>query len=171
MRIELDKLEEYGGKFAHVYDVSELPLDDEEVRLVEPGEVSGRVRRDGKEVVLRGKLHAKLEVVCGRCLKPVELPISTEFTERFVRAVSWAAEDQHELRAEDLDIAVFDGEAIELDDLVREELLLAVPVNVLCHEDCKGLCPICGIDRNLNGCQCENDEVDSRWQKLKELQM
>jgi uncharacterized protein len=171
MRIELDKLEEHGGKFAHVYDVSDLPLGDAEVRLIEPGEVSGRVRRDGKEVVLRGELHAKLEVVCGRCLKPVELPISTEFTERFVRAVSWAAEDQHELREEDLNIAVFDGETIELDDLVREELLLAVPVNVLCSEDCKGLCPVCGIDRNLNGCQCENNEVDSRWQKLKALQM
>ena len=171
MRIEMDKLDEEGGKFAHVYEVSELPLDDAEVRLVEPGEVSGRVRRAGKEVELRGKLHAKLEVVCGRCLQPVELPISTEFTERFVRAVSWAAEEQHELRQEDLNIAVFDGETIELDDLVREELLLAVPVNVLCREDCKGLCPICGIDRNLKDCQCENNEDDTRWHKLKELQM
>jgi uncharacterized protein len=169
MRIELDKLEEDGGKFARVYDVSELPLDDAEVRLVEPGEVSGRVRRDGNEVVLRGKLHAKLEAVCGRCLKPVELPISTEFTERFVPAVSWAAEDQHELRQEDLNLAVFDGEAIELDELVREELLLAVPVNVLCGQECKGLCPVCGIDRNLSNCQCESNEIDSRWEKLKHL--
>ena len=169
MRIEVDKLEEHGGKFVHVYQVNDLPLDDAEVRLVEPGEVSGRVRRAGKEFELRGRLHAKLEAVCGRCLKPVELPISTEFTERFVRAVSWAAEEQHELREEDLNIAIFDGEAIELDDLVREELLLAVPVNVLCSQDCKGLCPICGVDRNLNDCQCGNDEVDSRWQGLEHL--
>jgi uncharacterized protein len=169
MRIEVDKLEEHGGKFVHVYQVNELPLDDPEVRLVEAGEVSGRVRRAGKEVELRGQLHAKLEVVCGRCLKPVELPISREFTERFVRAVSWAAEEQHELREEDLNIAVFDGKAIELDDLVREELLLAVPANVLCSQDCKGLCPICGVDRNLNDCQCENDEIDSRWQGLEHL--
>jgi uncharacterized protein len=104
-------------------------------------------------------------------LQPVELPITTEFNERFVRTVSWAAEEQHELQPEDLNIAVFDGEGIELDDLVREELLLALPVNVLCREDCKGLCPVCGIDRNLSNCQCENDAVDSRWQKLKELQM
>jgi uncharacterized protein len=171
MRIELDKLEEHGGRFAHVYDVGELSLDDAEVRLVGPVEVSGRVRRDGNEVVLRGKLQAKLEVVCGRCLKPVELPISTGFTERFVRAISWVAEDQHELREEDLNLAVFDGETIEVDDLVREELLLAVPVNVLCGEKCQGLCPVCGIDRNLSNCQCESNELDSRWEKLKELQM
>jgi uncharacterized protein len=109
--------------------------------------------------------------MCGRCLQPVQLPIATEFKERFVRAVSWAAEEQHELQAEDLNVAVFDGEGIELDDLVREELLLALPANVLCREDCRGLCPTCGIDRNLSDCQCESEEGDSRWQALKELQM
>ena len=171
MRIELDKLEEQGGKFTQVYEAHELPLDEPDIRLVEPAEVSGRIQRDGKEVELRGRLHTKLEVVCGRCLKPVELPLATEFKERFVRAVSWAAEEQHQLQAEDLDLAVFDGEGIELDDLVREELLLAVPVNVLCQEDCRGLCPNCGIDRNLNDCQCQSNEIDSRWEKLKELQM
>jgi len=171
MRIELDKLEEHGGRFERLYDTNELPLDDPEVRLVEPAEVSGRVRREGTEVALSGQLQAKLEVVCGRCLQPVELPISADFSERFVRDVSWAAEEQHELQPEDLNVSVFDGEGLELDDLVREELLLAVPVNVLCREDCKGLCPSCGIDRNLSKCQCEAEEVDSRWQKLKELQM
>ncbi len=171
MRIELDKLEERGGKFSRLYEANDLPLDDPEVRLVGPAEVSGRLQREGNDVALRGRLHTKLEVVCGRCLQPVQLPISADFSERFVRAVTWAAEEQHELQTEDLNISVFDGEGIELDDLVREELLLAVPANVLCREDCKGLCPSCGIDRNLNTCQCEVDEVDSRWQKLKELQM
>ena len=171
MRIELDKLEEQGGKFAQVYEANELPLDEPDIRLLEPAEVCGRIHRDGKEVELRGRLHTKLEVVCDRCLKPVELPLVTEFKERFVRAVNWAAEEQHELQAEDLDLAVFDGEGIELDDLVREELLLAVPVNVLCREDCRGLCPVCGIDRNLSDCQCQTSEIDARWEKLKELQM
>jgi uncharacterized protein len=171
MRIELDKLEERGGKFERLYEANQLPLDDPEVRLVEPAEVSGRIRRKGADVELRGQLHTKLEVPCGRCLQPVELPISTEFNERFVRTISWAAEEQHELGAEDLNISVFDDEGIELDALVREEILLAVPVNVLCREDCQGLCPLCGIDRNMDNCQCDNDEVDSRWQKLKELQM
>ncbi len=171
MRIELDKLEERGGKFAQLYEASELPLNDPEVRLVESAEISGRIRREGPDVELRGQLHTKLEVPCGRCLQPVELPISAEFNERFVRTISWAAEEQHELEAEDLNISVFDGEGIELDALVREEILLAVPVNVLCREDCRGLCPLCGIDRNMDNCRCETDEVDSRWQKLKELQM
>ena len=171
MRIEIDKLEEFGGKFSQVYEVSDLVLGEADTRLLEAAKIHGRVRRDGNEVQLRGALDAKIEVTCGRCLKPVALPIHAEFAERFVPAVTWRTEEQHELREEDLNLAVFDGEAVELDDLVREEILLAMPGHVLCREDCKGLCPICGIDRNVKSCQCEINEIDSRWRKLKELQL
>jgi uncharacterized protein len=171
MRIELEKLEESGGKFSRIYQLDELPLEDTELRLVEPSEIHGRIRRKGAEVELRGELRAKVAAPCGRCLKPVELVIQSKFAERFVPAVSWGAEAQHELTEEDLNLSVFDGEAIELDDLVREEILLETPGHVLCGENCKGLCPVCGIDRNLGNCQCDTSEVDSRWQNLKELQM
>jgi len=170
MRIELDSLKEEDGKFSRVYAVEDLPLGDEEVRLVGPAEVSGRASRQGTEVEIRGKLRTRIEAVCGRCLQPVEVPISTDFTERFVRAVGWAAEEQHELQEEDLNLAVFDGAGIELNDLVREEILLAVPANVLCREDCQGLCPNCGSDKNLSSCRCETQEIDLRWQQLKDLQ-
>ena len=169
MRIELDRLEAEGGKFSRTYEPGELSLDDDEVGLAEPAEVSGRVRRDGKEVELSGELHAKIKTACDRCLQPVNLSIGAEFKERFVPAVSWGAEQQHELQEEDLNLAVFDGEAIEVDDLVREEILLAVPAHVLCREDCKGLCPVCGTDRNQGGCQCEKKANDSRWQGLENL--
>jgi uncharacterized protein len=169
MRIELDRLEELGGKFAEAYDVDSLPLDEEDVWLTEPAEVRGRIKRSGEEVELRGELHAKIEGMCSRCLKPVELPIDTEFAERFVPAVSWRAEEQHELQEEDLNLAVFDGEAIELNDLVREEILLAMPGQILCRADCKGLCSTCGIDRNAGSCQCADAAGDSRWEELKNL--
>jgi len=169
MRIELDRLEQDGGKFSRTYEPGELPLDDDEVGLVEPAEVSGRIRRDGKEVELSGELHAKIKTACDRCLQPVNLSIGAEFKERFVSAVSWRAEQQHELQEEDLNLAVFDGEAIEVDELVREEILLAVPAHVLCREDCKGLCPVCGIDRNQTSCQCETKGTDSRWQGMENL--
>ena len=169
MRIELERLEEFGGKFSRVYEINELPLDDTEVRLLEPAEVRGRIRREGKEVELRGDLRTKLEATCGRCLKPVVLPINAPFAERFVPAVSWRDEEQHELHEVDLNLAVFDGEAIEMDDLVREEILLAMPGHVLCSEDCKGLCSICGIDKNLGSCDCESKEIDARWEGLENL--
>lgn len=169
MQIEVDRLEQLGGKFAQAYEVNSLLLDDTDLRLTKPADVHGRIKRSGQEVELRGELHTAIEVACGRCLKPVEVPVDARFAERFVPAVSWRDEEQHELGEEDLNLAVFDGETIQLDDLVREEILLAMPSEVLCSPDCKGLCPICGIDRNSESCQCEETSADDRWRGLKEL--
>ena len=84
-------------------------------------------------------------------------------------AVSWKSEAEHELVPEDLNLALFDGEAIDLDQLVREEILLATPAQVFCREDCQGLCPVCGSDKNIAECACEPQQVDARWEKLKDL--
>jgi uncharacterized protein len=170
MRIELEKLEDLGGRFSRTYGIDELPFESE-LRLLEPVQVHAQARSKNGELELRGNLQTKVTFPCGRCLKPVELPIDVRFAERFVSAVSWRGEEQHELNAEDLDLAVFDGEAVELDDLVKEEILLAIPGHVLCGEDCKGLCPGCGVDRNRESCDCEAAQVDSRWDKLKGLQI
>jgi uncharacterized protein len=169
MRIELGNLEETDGKFSQIYEPEQLLFDESELQLTEPVELYGRARLKNGEVDLRGELKTKISAPCGRCLKPVELPIDVKFAERFVPAVSWRDEEQHELQEEDLNISVFDGGGIELDDLVKEEILLAIPGHVLCRENCKGLCPTCGIDRNLGSCECESKEVDSRWEKLKDL--
>jgi uncharacterized protein len=170
MRIELENLGKHGGRFSQNYEIGALPLDDLDLRLTEPAEVHGRVIRSGTEVELQGELKTRVAVPCSRCLNPVEVPIQATFAERFVPAVSWRDETQHELQSADLNLAAFDGEAIDLDELVREEIVLAVPDHVLCREECKGLCPVCGIDRNVDSCQCEVKEIDSRWEKLRELQ-
>jgi len=169
MRIEVEKLDESAGRFAQSYEGEQISFDEVELTLIAPLEIHGRVRRKNGAVELSGQLHTKLTVPCARCLKRVELPIDLEFAERFVAAVDWRNEEQHELREEDLDLAVFDGEGIELDDLVREEILLAVPGQVLCREDCMGLCPVCRIDRNEVTCECESKVADERWEKLKDL--
>ena len=169
MRIELEKLEETGGRFSHTYQPRDLSFDDVDFVLSAPALVEGRARRLRAGVELGGELRTRLSVSCGRCLKKLELPVNVRFSERFVPAVDWRNEEQHELREEDLDLALFDGEAIELDDVVREEIMLAVPGHVLCEDNCKGLCPVCGIDRNVSACKCESEAVDPRWEKLKEL--
>jgi len=170
MRIELENLEKAGGSFSREYQTDQLTFDEYDLRLLAPVSVAGRIRRREREVEVRGKLETKVAVSCGRCLKSIELPIQVDFIERFTPAVSWKDEEQHELQPEDLDLAAFDGEGIELDDLVREEILLALPGHVLCSEECKGLCPTCRIDLNVRTCNCITDRSDSRWDKLKDLQ-
>ena len=168
MRLELENLEQ-AGAFAHVYQPDELELDEGELRLIAPADVRGRIRRKGDEVELSGTFQAELETPCARCLKPVAIPVGAEFSERFVPAVSWRSAEQHELAREDLNLSVFDGEAIDLDQLVREEIVLAAPAQVLCREDCQGLCPTCGRDKNAAACGCDTGEIDSRWEELKDL--
>jgi uncharacterized protein len=64
---------------------------------------------------------------------------------------------------------VFDGEALDVDEIVKEQILLAVPTRMLCREDCKGICPQCGVDKNTGECNCETKEIDPRWAALKNL--
>lgn len=168
MRLELENLERDGG-FEHVYAPSEFVLEERDLKLIEPVRVTGRVRRRGEEAQVSGTLVTTVETPCARCLKPVLMPIKAEFSERFVTAVSWRTEEQHELATEDLDLALFDGEMIDVDALVREEIVLAIPAQVFCREDCKGLCPVCGANRNVTACECETRQVDARWEKLKEM--
>jgi DUF177 domain-containing protein len=168
MRIELENTEEPGGRFSETYEAGGLTFDESELRLIEPIRVKGQIRRKTGQLEIAGELHTRVAIPCGRCLKEVELPIDVEFAERFSEAVSWRHEEHHELSTEDLDLGLVD-EAIELDDLVKEEVLLAVPGHVLCNESCKGFCPNCGADRNLTDCGCETREVDARWEKLKGL--
>ena len=167
MRIELDKLEKTGGSFSHLYEPEELVLDEEHVRLTNPPAVSARINRSGREVRLRGKISARAEVDCDRCLKTVAIRVEAEFDVTYVPAEDYTSSEAAELREEDLSLSVFDGEAIDVDELVREQLLLALPARALCSEECKGLCPKCGSDRNLTACGCESREIDPRWAGLR----
>jgi len=169
VRIELDSLEGTSGAFAHVYQDDELEFNDERVRLLEPPEISGRIGRNGNEVILSGRLTARAEVDCDRCLKSVEVPVRTEFSLPYVTGSEYESRQTAELEETDLTLSVFDGEGIDLDEIVREQLLLAVPTRSLCNEDCKGFCPVCGGDQNLKECGCQTKEIDPRWAGLKEL--
>src|SRR5215510_9547656 len=153
MRLEFENLEK-DRQFARTYQPDDLPLEDTDLRLIKPAEVRGRIRKNDGEVELIGSLTTTLESVCARCLQSVAIPICAEFDERFATSVSWGADEQHELASDDLNLAIFDGTGIDLDQLVREQLLLATPAQSLCREDCQGLCPVCGADRNTAPCKC-----------------
>jgi DUF177 domain-containing protein len=169
MRIEIENLERAGGNFSREYQTDELTFPEQDLRLVQPVRVAGRIRRKNEEVEVRGKLATRVAFPCGRCLKAVEFPVEVQFNERFTPAVAWKNEEQHELEPEDLNLAVFDGQGVELDDLVKEEIVLAIPAQTLCEESCKGLCPECGNDLNESSCDCAASQIDSRWEKLKDL--
>ena len=169
MRIELASLESGKGAFAHTYTPDEIILEDDRVTLLEAPAVSGQIRQQARRVHVSGRVTARAKVECDRCLKPVELATDSRFKLEYVTTEDYQAQQAVELTEEDLDLSVFDGEAIDIDELVTEELLLAVPDHVLCGENCRGMCAVCGVDKNSTECGCEAQTVDPRWAGLKGL--
>ena len=169
MRIEIDSLEGTSGVFLHVYEPGELDFNDDRVRLIGPPEISGRAVRKGQLLLLNGRLSAHGQVDCDRCLKSVEVPVRTEFSLQYVTASEYEALRAAELEESDLALAIFDGEFIDVDEIIREQVLLAVPTRTVCREECKGFCPACGVDRNLKECSCRTEDSDPRWAGLKHL--
>ncbi|HYO62048.1 MAG TPA: DUF177 domain-containing protein [Pyrinomonadaceae bacterium] len=166
MRFEIDTLTERAEPFAHTFATEALMLEEDGARLIAPAEVEGRVSRKGDEVRLRGRIRTTVETLCDRCLKPAVFPVETEFDERYVPAGTEVKTEETELHPDELALSVYDGGTLDADELVREQILLALPTRLLCREECKGLCPGCGADLNNETCGCERNEVDPRWAAL-----
>jgi len=171
VRIEVESLTEAAKPFAHTYRPEEMALDeDEHARLSSPATVEGSARRRGEEVSLRGTIRAEVEVSCDRCLAAVRLPLEVEFDTAFIPQASEAGRTENvELLSADMGLAAYEGDAVDLDELVREQILLTLPSRRLCREECKGLCPVCGADLNAGQCSCEQGGTDPRWSALADL--
>ena len=169
MRIELENLEDGTGGFAHTYQPEELNLIDERVRVTEPISVDGRVRSSGSEVEVSGRVETKVSVECDRCLKMLEMPVSAGFKLQYITGQDYETSSAAELTPDEMALSVFDGQAIDVDEIVREQILLAVPDRALCDEKCRGICSICGTNLNAGSCDCKLSEVDPRWAALKDF--
>lgn len=170
MRIEVERLAETGESFAHTYGPDELSLEDELARLTGEANVSGWAKRKRDEVSVSGKIGGTVEVVCDRCLTPVAATVEVEFDVAFLpREREAALTENVELQAEDLAVSFYEDGAVDVDELVREQILLALPTRQLCREECRGLCPVCGKNVNVEQCSCQQGETDPRWAALADL--
>jgi uncharacterized protein len=168
VEIEIENLTEAGRPFEKTYAAGELSLEDEHARLAGGVRVWGKASRKRGVVRLRGSLQTAVELPCDRCLGPVPAPVNVGFAADFGEAAGEPSESA-ELQDEDLYFAPLRGDAVDLDEIVREQILLALPARQLCRDDCKGLCQSCGADLNQGACDCPPAEVDPRWAALKEL--
>lgn len=133
-------------------------------------EANCTVRRMKETVFVAGTVTAQVEMPCCRCLESTVLSVSGPFRYTFAPPPAESREEL-ELSAEDLDYAYYEGDAIELDDILFEQILLQIPIKPLCGESCKGLCPRCGSNLNRVDCQCRNETIDERLAVLKTLKL
>ncbi len=138
---------------------------------------------DGEHVFAVGPFKGHLHVACSRCVEPVKLVIDEQLRVTYMPKHEMPADDDEEdaaggdgesegaeVGAGDLDLFPYDGEVVDLEPLFREQFVLAVPYAPLCREDCKGLCPQCGVDRNSATCECK-PPIDPRLAALKGLKL
>ena len=147
----------------------EIDLDGESAQLKNAARVKGNVTRHIAHTDVEGTISAELELECSRCLEKIERNFEIPFKAAFVAPEHNTQAKEAELSAEDLDVSVIEGNEIDLTELVREQILLSLPEQVFCSEDCKGLCEKCGANRNLINCNCIDKEIDPRWAALREL--
>jgi uncharacterized protein len=122
-----------------------------------------------QDIRLQGELSASLEIACARCLAPVVQNVEREFDLLYRPQGTDAGQEELSFSGAEAEIGYYQGAGLLLEDALREQVLLAVPLKAICREDCKGLCPQCGADLNLAPCSCPVAVGDPRWSALKEF--
>lgn len=171
MIVDVTTLKDAQTRFDFSISPAEIDLEDETAKLKDVVNVEGKLIKGIAQTGVEGKISGTIEVDCNRCLQSIESSLDFPFTAVFVTTENYTQEKEAELRTHDLEVAVFEGDKIDLTEIVREQILLNLPAQIFCLEDCRGLCQKCGANRNLIDCNCEEIETDPRWSALKKLKL
>jgi len=172
VKIHVEDIKETEKAAAFVEDVGEInealakigPVD-YQFRGGVPVDVS--FYRLGSDLFFRGRFQGDVSGNCARCLESYPFTLGKDFT--FVLKPHNGAAEEGELSEEDLSFGFYEGDEVDLAPLVREAMLLALPTKPLCREDCRGLCPRCGANRNAGDCGCRQEWSDPRLEVLRAL--
>jgi len=163
MKLQVEQAKEHiGKKFPYSYtiptselgDVTAFPWSRHDITI------SGELRYDGQHYVVNGTITTNGQYECSRCLTDTNYTHTVPFEETFGVTHS---------NSGDGDVISFDGEEIDLTETIRETLIINEPSQVLCQDDCKGLCVHCGANLNVSPCSCESFVVDPRFAELRAL--
>jgi uncharacterized protein len=146
-----------------------LPLKLNDIVLKEDVQIVLKIQKIKERVLINGHAEAAGTVSCGRCLKEFQYPISSNFSVEYLPDKEHRELTEHELRQGELDTSYYKDDEIDLENLIREQILLAVPMKPLCKTECLGICPKCGENLNVRLCTCSTKEIDPRLAKLKEF--
>ncbi len=185
MRVNIDEIKETG--LERSWDVTREQLDEvvrgdrAGYRAFAAARVTARLERLARRVRLRASTRPELACPCGRCLAPVTVAVPVEFELVLVPAKEAAGQGEGErgdrdegpaassFRAEEADQEQYRGKVIDLDPILREQILLSLPAYPVCRDACKGLCPACGQNLNERECGCDRRVPDPRWAGLEKL--
>lgn len=167
MIIDLTKLKQKSGAHEEVSfreDMDQDLLVQMGASFLEPVKVDIRLENTGRIITGQGSLTTVVLLNCSRCLKEIQYPVKGELN----LAIAGSKTENHYSSDTD-DIILLDGDKLDITPYVEERLFWEIPIQPLCREDCKGICPGCGANLNYEKCCCKDDDIDPRWEKLKKL--
>ena len=170
MRIRLDKIGSEPFEWREEVSIAPKKLESAEVIGLSPIDWRGRIWTEHPGFQLEATLGYEQTVTCDRCLAPTVERVDTQVHWIVLQNAPQLTAEEVELSAEDLEITYVDGDELDADELLLEQLRLNVPMRSVCSDDCRGLCPRCGINRNLETCDCDQVAVDPRWEVLRDLE-
>ena len=137
-----------------------------EIKQTEPLEVTATAELLEGQIRVEGHFETKIELVCARCLEPVLEDVSRSFDLIYAPLPKDAKHKEDRLKDDDTEIGFFEGEGLFLADVLKEQVLLALPIKAICQSECRGLCPTCGANLNHEECRCETHATDPRLAPL-----
>jgi uncharacterized protein len=140
-----------------------------EIKQIEPLEVTATAELLESQIRIEGNLETKIELVCARCLEPVVEEVSRTFDLFYAPVPKVEKPTIDQLKDDETEIGFYKGEGLFLADVLKEQLLLALPLKAICQSDCRGLCPNCGANLNHEECRCETHATDPRMAPLARL--
>jgi len=169
MQLDLTKIRQAQDRFERTLDPSQVAMRDDAYRIVAPVHLAFDIHKDKDKFRLVGLVQSELELPCSRCTEPYRFRVDQPFDLRYLPQSEASAEAETEVAEEDLETSFYRDDQIDLNELVREQFYLALPMKPLCRDDCKGLCPQCGANLNTETCDCEHGWEDPRLAALKQF--
>jgi uncharacterized protein len=166
--LDLHSVRSSHERYEKVFDRADFRTTDD-YAVVAPVSLSFDIFKDRETFRLVGTVRTTLELSCSRCLEPFALPVEAQFDLRYQPRAMNTGEDDREIEEDDLSTAFYENEEIDLGGLMREQFYLALPMKPLCGTECRGLCPMCGMNLNRSACQCKPEWSDPRFAALRAL--
>ena len=166
MKIELRSLKDEVSYLEFEESPVSVGLKAEGVEFFCPVRLKLRVLKSGKNYIGEGMIKTEVNFECSRCLKKITRGLDSE-----LKFLLKEEKDMIILESNEGENQIQKGNFFDIDSLVRESLILSLPLKPLCSADCKGLCSVCGVDLNISTCECKKEVADPRWEKLKDLKL
>ncbi|HUJ14140.1 MAG TPA: DUF177 domain-containing protein [Thermoanaerobaculia bacterium] len=171
--ILFDEIDKDGPQsYSRTYEVSPEDIDRDELVSVSPVAITADAEKGNLpgEYLVDGAAKFTADLTCSRCVEPYPVASNSTFHLRFrPRPVPQQENEELEIAPDQLDVEFYSERSVSLRDLALEQIQLSIPMKPLCDENCLGLCPQCGVNRNRESCSCESSIADERWGALHEI--